>query len=85
MMTQNIDPQELAKFGNLAAHWWDPNGELKTLHQVNPLRLGYITKKVKLAGRSIIDIGCGGGILAESMALQGGSELFIPCNKSAIT
>lgn len=64
----NYDQEELNKFGGHASHWWDPEGELKTLHQVNPIRLGYITNKIALADKKAIDIGCGGGILAESMA-----------------
>lgn len=83
-MQQNYDPQELAKFAALATHWWDENGELKTLHQVNPLRLGFITKKVPLAGKRVIDIGCGGGILSESMALQKAIVTGIDMNKSVI-
>lgn len=83
-MNQNYDPQELAKFAALAAHWWDANGELKTLHQVNPLRLGYIMEKIDLSGKSVIDIGCGGGILSESMAAKGASVTGIDMNKSVI-
>lgn len=67
----NVDPAELAKFGALAARWWDPNSEFKPLHDINPLRLNYIDKRVGLAGKPVIDIGCGGGILAESMAIRG--------------
>lgn len=84
MINQNYDPQELAKFAALAAHWWDPEGELKTLHQINPLRLGYITEKVNLSGKSVIDIGCGGGILSESMAEKGATVTGIDLNKSVI-
>ena len=83
-MTQNIDTQEIAKFSELAAHWWDPQGELKTLHQLNPLRLSYIQEKVALRGKKIIDIGCGGGILAESMALQGGLVTGIDMSEKAL-
>lgn len=83
-MTQNVDAQELAKFARLAAHWWDENGELKTLHQLNPLRLNYITNIVNLAGKSVIDIGCGGGILSESMARCGAKVTGIDMNKSVI-
>ena len=67
----NVDPAELAKFGALASRWWDPNSEFKPLHDINPLRLNYIDKQVSLAGKRVIDIGCGGGILAESMAAKG--------------
>lgn len=83
-MNDNYDPQELAKFAALAAHWWDETGELKTLHQVNPLRLKYITEKVALSDKTVIDIGCGGGILAESMAKQGAQVTGIDMNKSVI-
>lgn len=84
MITQNYDAQELAKFAKLAAHWWDASGELKTLHQINPLRLGYISEKVDLRGKKVIDIGCGGGILSESMALQGADVTGIDMNQSVI-
>lgn len=67
----NVDPAELAKFGALATRWWDPNSEFKPLHEINPLRLNYIDRLVGLAGKRVIDIGCGGGILAESMAAKG--------------
>lgn len=83
-MNQNYDTQELAKFTALAAHWWDPQGELKTLHQVNPIRLGYILEKLDLAGKKVIDIGCGGGILSESMAAKGANVTGIDMNKSVI-
>ena len=67
----NVDPGELAKFGALAARWWDPKSEFKPLHDINPLRLNYIDRHVGLADKQVIDIGCGGGILAESMAAKG--------------
>lgn len=69
--TLNTDPSELAKFNALASRWWDPDGDFKPLHQINPLRLDWIRSKVDLAGRDVIDIGCGGGILSESMAAAG--------------
>lgn len=84
MTKPNFDQQELEKFAALAAHWWDPQGELKTLHQINPLRLEYISEKVKLSGKNVIDIGCGGGILAESMALLGANVTGIDLNQSLI-
>ena len=70
--TLNIDPQEVAKFDALASRWWDKNSEFKPLHDINPLRLAYIDKHCSgLAEKMVLDIGCGGGILAESMALRG--------------
>ena len=70
-INHNVDQAELAKFGALAARWWDPHSEFKPLHDINPLRLNLIDKHVSLNGKRVIDIGCGGGILAESMAAQG--------------
>lgn len=64
----NVDLTEVAKFDALAARWWDPDGEFRPLHEINPLRLDWIRQHVSLCGRKVIDIGCGGGILAESMA-----------------
>lgn len=83
-LSQNYDPEELAKFAALAAQWWDPTGDLKTLHQLNPLRLGYIMEKVDLVNKNVIDIGCGGGILSESLAEQGANVTGIDMNKSII-
>ena len=69
----NVDQQEIAKFEAVAERWWDLEGEFKPLHQLNPLRLDWITRySGGLTGKSILDVGCGGGILAEAMALQGG-------------
>ncbi len=73
----NADPQELEKFGELAHRWWDPDGEFRPLHQINPLRLGWMTSFVPLQGLRIVDVGCGGGILAESMARTGADVLGI--------
>ncbi len=67
----NVDPAELAKFGALASRWWDPNSEFKPLHEINPLRLNHIDKLVGIKGKRLLDVGCGGGILAESMAVRG--------------
>jgi len=64
----NVDPAEVAKFDALASRWWDPDGEFRPLHEINPLRLDWIRQHVSLSGLKIVDIGCGGGILAEAMA-----------------
>lgn len=64
----NADPAELAKFADLASRWWDPTSEFKPLHQINPLRLKWIDDRVDLPGKTVLDVGCGGGILSESMA-----------------
>lgn len=64
----NVDAQELAKFSDLAHRWWDPESEFRPLHQINPLRLEWIDELAGLKGKTVVDIGCGGGILAESMA-----------------
>ena len=76
-MTLNADPQELAKFGELAHRWWDAEGEFRPLHQINPLRLDWIDQQARLAGKTAVDVGCGGGILAESMARRGAEVLGI--------
>jgi 2-polyprenyl-6-hydroxyphenyl methylase/3-demethylubiquinone-9 3-methyltransferase len=73
----NVDPAELAKFSELAHHWWDPESEFRPLHQINPLRLDWIAKQALLAGQQVLDVGCGGGILAEAMARQGAEVLGI--------
>jgi 2-polyprenyl-6-hydroxyphenyl methylase/3-demethylubiquinone-9 3-methyltransferase len=67
----NADPAELAKFNSLAARWWDPAGEFRPLHDINPLRVDWIERHAPLASREVLDVGCGGGILAEGMARRG--------------
>ncbi len=68
---QNIDHNEIAKFEALATRWWDPESEFRTLHQINPLRLEFINERAPLEGKKVLDVGCGGGILSESMATRG--------------
>lgn len=73
----NVDPSELEKFSALAHHWWDPDSEFKPLHQMNPLRLGWIERIAGgLQSKKILDVGCGGGILADAMARQGAAEVL---------
>jgi len=67
----NIDHNEIAKFEALATRWWDPESEFRTLHQINPLRLDFINERAPLEGKKVLDVGCGGGILSESMATRG--------------
>ena len=70
-MTINVDRAEIAKFEALASRWWDRNSEFKPLHEINPLRTNWIDQRAPLAGKEVLDIGCGGGILAEAMARRG--------------
>ncbi len=67
----NLDPKETAKFGRLGAYWWDPRGPMHSLHSINPLRTKYIAENADVSGRSVLDIGCGGGLLTESLARLG--------------
>src|SRR5258708_25841165 len=71
----NADRAELEKFSSLAHRWWDPESEFKPLHQINPLRLDWIDAQAPLKGRRVLDVGCGGGILADSMARKGAREV----------
>ena len=77
MTTLNADPQELAKFGELAHRWWDTESEFRPLHQINPLRLDWIDSHARLPSKRVVDIGCGGGILSDSMARRGANVLGI--------
>lgn len=83
--TLNFDPQEIAKFEELASRWWDPDSEFKPLHEINPLRLEYIDRRSSLKGKTVVDVGCGGGILAESMALKGANVLGIDMGKAPLS
>jgi len=80
----NVDPGEIAKFEKLAARWWDPNSEFKPLHDINPLRLDYINERVKLAGKRVLDVGCGGGLLSEGMATLGAQVTGIDMGKAPL-
>jgi 2-polyprenyl-6-hydroxyphenyl methylase/3-demethylubiquinone-9 3-methyltransferase len=73
----NADPHELAKFSELAHLWWDPDSDFRPLHRINPLRLDWIDASARLAGKRVLDVGCGGGILADSMARRGAKVLGI--------
>jgi 2-polyprenyl-6-hydroxyphenyl methylase/3-demethylubiquinone-9 3-methyltransferase len=84
-MNVNADPSELAKFSALAHHWWDPGSEFKPLHEINPLRTEYIARQCGgLAGKTVLDVGCGGGILTESMAREGGKVTGIDLSDKAL-
>ena len=80
----NVDPAELAKFNELAHRWWDPAGEFRPLHEINPLRLGWIDARASLDGKSALDVGCGGGILTEAMAQRGASVSGIDLGDKAL-
>ena len=80
----NADPQELDKFSQLAHRWWDPQSEFRPLHEINPLRLAWIDRHAGLAGKKALDIGCGGGILSESLAQCGASVTGIDLSEKAL-
>ncbi len=80
----NADPAELAKFSELAHRWWDPDSEFRPLHQINPLRLDWINSMAALAGKRVLDVGCGGGILADSMARRGAEVVGIDLAAKAL-
>lgn len=73
----NVDPGEITKFDAIAARWWDPEGDFKPLHDLNPLRLDYIERRAGLRGLKVLDVGCGGGLLSEGMARRGADVLGI--------
>lgn len=84
MPTLNADPAEIQKFSDLAHRWWDPSSEFRPLHEINPLRLEWINQRVPLSGKNVIDVGCGGGILAESMAKKGAIVTGIDLSEKAL-
>ncbi|MEW6415071.1 MAG: bifunctional 2-polyprenyl-6-hydroxyphenol methylase/3-demethylubiquinol 3-O-methyltransferase UbiG [Pseudomonadota bacterium] len=80
----NVDAAEIAKFSELAHRWWDPNSEFRPLHEINPLRLAWIERQAPLAGKRVLDVGCGGGILAEAMAAAGAQVSGIDLSEKAL-
>ena len=84
MPVMNADPLELQKFSNLAHRWWDPTSEFRPLHEINPLRLEWINALAPLAGKRVLDVGCGGGILAEAIAKKGANVKGIDLSEKAL-
>ena len=85
MAQDNVDPAEIAKFQALAARWWDEAGDFKPLHDINPLRLGFIQERMHLRGKTVLDVGCGGGILAEAMARAGATVTGIDVAEASLS
>ena len=84
MNIKNLDHDEVKKFDDLAAKWWDPDGEFKPLHQINPLRVGFINERANLEGIKVLDVGCGGGILAEALSKLGAQVTGIDASEQTI-
>ena len=82
--SHNADPQELKKFEALAGRWWNPEGPMKALHEINPLRLDYIDQRAPLNGARVLDVGCGGGLLSEGMAVRGAQVLGIDLAQASL-
>jgi 2-polyprenyl-6-hydroxyphenyl methylase/3-demethylubiquinone-9 3-methyltransferase len=82
---KNVDDIEIRKFEELASRWWDPNSEFKPLHEINPLRMNYISQQINLADKKVLDIGCGGGILAEAMAFHGANVTAIDLAEASLS
>ena len=82
--TDNVHLHEINKFGSMAERWWDPQGEFKTLHDINPLRIQFIQRYADIAGKCIVDVGCGGGILTEGLAKHGADALGIDLSEDLI-
>jgi 2-polyprenyl-6-hydroxyphenyl methylase/3-demethylubiquinone-9 3-methyltransferase len=81
----NVDPAEIAKFEELASRWWDLNSEFKALHDINPLRVNYIDQRAPVAGKKVLDVGCGGGILCEGMAQRGAKVTGIDMGEAPLS
>ena len=84
MNTENLDHDEVNKFDELATRWWDTEGEFKPLHQINPLRVGFIRERCELNGKKILDVGCGGGILSEALSSLGAKVTGIDASDNTI-
>lgn len=82
--SSNADPQELSRFESMASRWWDPDGPMKALHQINPMRLDYIDQRAPLDGSRVLDLGCGGGLLSEAMARRGARVLGIDLAQASL-
>ena len=80
----NVDRAEVAKFSALASRWWDPDGEFRPLHRINPIRTDYIASRIELAGARVVDVGCGGGLLAEALAARGAKVLGIDASGDSV-
>ncbi|PWK87654.1 bifunctional 2-polyprenyl-6-hydroxyphenol methylase/3-demethylubiquinol 3-O-methyltransferase UbiG [Fulvimonas soli] len=80
----NVSPEEIARFGKLAARWWDPDGESRPLHDLNPVRFGYVAARVDLRGARVADVGCGGGLLSEALARAGAQVVGIDLGEKVI-
>lgn len=85
MTAHNVDPGEIARFESLASRWWDPTSEFKPLHDINPLRLSYIRDRMALSGSHILDVGCGGGLLAEALASEGARVIGIDMGEAPLS
>ena len=83
-LSANVDANEIAKFEELASQWWDKTSEFKPLHDINPLRVGYIDQRAHLSGKKVLDVGCGGGILSESMAQRGANVTGIDMGEAPL-
>ncbi len=84
MNIKNLDPEEIKKFNDIAEKWWDLEGEIKPLHQINPLRLNFIKERTSLKGKKVLDIGCGGGILTEALSEAGAEVIGIDASPQTI-